>query len=150
SGRTSLSSSDVHHFSLRNAGADMVIRGLPSALALSSSKPISSPGDLTSQSGGTSKAVPHLGLTTTFQSATVGFSVSVVRGFSDAGAEGVVLCEALGDGLVLPPALSSLPSLPRTRNPVTPAATTTAVAAPIATYLVRFPPPPPLGGFGAP
>src|ERR1043165_7727011 len=60
----------------------MVMSGAAPALALSSSKPISVPGDFTSQSAGTSKAVPHFGFTTTFQPATVGCSASEPRGLS--------------------------------------------------------------------
>lgn len=137
---------------LYSAVPDIVI---PLSASFGNSKPIPRPGDWTSQSAGTSKAMPHLGFTTTFQPAMVGFSVSVPRGLSSAAeAESLGSADADVDGpdvLFVPPsALSSL-FPPRTRNPVTPAATTTAVAAMIATSFVRLPPsPPPCGGCGAP
>lgn len=86
---------------------------------------------------------------TTFQPAMVGFSSSVPRGLSPLPlALGDVVADALGDVDASLPALSSFLSPPRTRKPVTPAATTTAVAAVMAMTLVLFPPPP--GGWGAP
>lgn len=150
--RPSLSSSEVHHLDLFSAVPDIVI---PLSSSFGNSKPIPKPGDWTSQSAGTSKAIPHLGFTTTFQPAMVGFSVSVPRGLSsEMDAESLGSVDADVDGLevlfVSPPALSSL-FPPRTRKPVTPAATTTAAAATIATTFVRLPPsPPPWGGCGAP
>lgn len=115
-------------------------------------------GDCTSQSAGTSKAMPHLGFTTTFQPATVGFSVSLLRGLSSVPADEDAEAEAEPDeetvGLALPLLTSAgSSSPPSTRNPVTPAATTTAEAAMTATSFVRLPPPvppPPGGGVGAP
>lgn len=95
--------------------------------------------------------MPHLGLVTTFQPGMSGLgSLSEPRGFSAGGAEPVAvsLGLALGDADFPPPA-TFLPSssLPRTRNPVTPAATTTASAATIATIVVFFLSSP---GFGPP
>lgn len=104
-----------------------------------------------SQSAGTSNMVPKRGLATTFQPSTVAFAPSPPRGFSSAPD---ALGSAVGDSdfstvgladvfLSLPSsALSSL-SPPSTRKPVTPAATTTARDATIATSFVRLPPPPP-------
>lgn len=123
----------------------------------SHSKPWLSPGDWTSQSAGTSKAMPHLGFTTTFQPATVAFAVSLLRGLSSVPVEEEPEGEAEPDvetvGLALPLPASTLSSSPSTRNPVTPAATTTAMAATIAISFVRLPPPEPFapgGGVGAP
>ena len=112
------------------------------------------PGDCTSHSAGTSKAVPHLGLTTTFQPAMVGFaSASSSRAGCPRCARTAVgrSAEAVGLGLrVVGRRLLVARRRPGPGSPVTPAATTTAVAATIATIFVRFPPPPPGGPAGPP
>lgn len=121
----------------------------PSPFCLSSKK-VKTPVRCTSQSAGTSKAVPYLGLTTTFHPATVGFSPSPERGLSVAADVGEAGEVAVGDGLAVRPSLPSSASSsfepPSTRKPVTAAVTTTAVAATTATSFVR---PPPRGGSGA-
>src|SRR5690606_24925663 len=96
---------------------------------------------------------PKRVFTTTCQPGMVAFSASPPRGLSsDAEALGSSEgpADALADGLPsLPPFAVSSSSPPSTRNPVTPAAITTAVAATIATSLVRFPSPP-FGALGPP
>lgn len=99
--------------------------------------------------------MPHLGLVTTFQPGMSGLgSPSEPRGFSAGGAEPVAvsLGLALGDADFPPPAtfLPSSSSLPSTRNPVTPAAITTASAATIATIVVFFLSSPGVGPPGGP
>ncbi|GAA3308644.1 hypothetical protein GCM10020295_71250 [Streptomyces cinereospinus] len=93
-----------------------------------------------------------MGLMTTFQPAIVGFSASLLRGLSPAPeADSAGSAEPDGDWLVLvclPSSAWSSLSPPRTRKPVTPAVTTTAVAATIATSFVRLPPPLPPPGCG--
>src|SRR5829696_4841197 len=110
-----------------------------------SSKPMKVSGVFTAQSAGTSNAVPHLGLMTTFQPSMVGFSSSPLRGLSSEVAVGLADLETddVGDFDGPPPPASSSLSPPRTRTPVTPAAITTAEAATIAVIFVLFPPPPP-------
>lgn len=104
-----------------------------------SDQPTLMPGLSTSQSGGTSKASPLVGLTTTFQPAITGWTwAPAPRGLA-AGEDGAAGDEAAGDFLSLPSALVSLlPSSLRTTTPVTAAATTTAVAAMMAMRVVFF------------